>query len=58
MSGMLFYPGENVLLVADWENQSIQLNGCFIQSLSMPELGEIQSLGMWNDQIVMVHQLK
>ena len=61
MSGGLFYLRENVLLVADEENQSIQLlnpeNGYVIRSVSMPQLGEIQSLGMCNDQIIMVHLL-
>ena len=57
--GLLFHPEHNVLFVADGVRRRVLVlnpnNGDLIQTINLPELGEIWALGLYNNQLVMLH---
>ena len=59
MALLLFHPEHNVLLVADGDNKRVLIvnpaTGGLIQTIDLPDMGDIWALGLYKDQIVMLH---
>ena len=59
LTGLLFHPEHNVLLVADRKKKRVLIvdpeEGSLIQTIDLPDMGEINALGLDKDQIVMLH---
>ena len=57
--GLLFHPEHNVLLVADGIRERVLMvdpgTGRLIQTIDLPDMGYILALGLYNDQLVMLH---
>ena len=57
--GLVFHPEHNVLLVADgFRHRVLIINpgtGGLIQTIDLPQLDVIIALGLYNDQIVLLH---
>ena len=58
-TGLLFHPEYNVLFVADGIRRRVLIvdpgTGGLIQTIDLPDMGNINALGLYKDQIVMLH---
>ena len=57
-----FHPEHNVLLVANGKGGRVLIvdpnNGLPIQTIELPDMGDIYALSLYKDQIVMLHEVK
>ena len=59
-TGLLFYPKENVLFVAEGINNRVLIlkpqDGSIVQTIDLPDVGNILALDWFYDKIIMLHE--
>ena len=58
--GVLFCPQSNSILVCDGENSRVLVlnprDGSHLQTISLSDMGEICEMGLYGDQIILLHR--